>query len=93
MLLRDAILRTTMHIDLSGYYDQDLACLVQTYNAMAGRDDLPELWLRWGRELAEAIALELADRVIAAAWDRDPAAMAWFGRLAPPGQGSDVSPA
>jgi hypothetical protein len=71
-------------VRLDGFSTDDLVELAQVYNRLADRDDVSDRWQAWGREVAEAIAIELAGRLIAEGWADDPCAMAWFGRLPRP---------
>jgi hypothetical protein len=54
-------------VRLDGFSTDDLVDLGQVYNRLADRDDVSLRWQAWGREVAEAIAIELAGRLIAQA--------------------------
>jgi hypothetical protein len=71
-------------VKLDGFGTDDLAELAAVYNQLADRDDVSARWQRWGREVAEAIAVELAGRRITRAEAEDPLALVWYGRLRPP---------
>jgi hypothetical protein len=73
-----------MKLDLSRFEAEALADLVETYNRLAGRDDVDQRWKAWSREVAEAMRIELAERMIALAEEGDYFALHWFGRLEPP---------
>jgi hypothetical protein len=70
-----------MHLQVGQFSDEELAAIAGAYNHMAGRDDLSQRWRAWGREMAEALGLELAQRMIGRAEQDDPMGWCWFGRL------------
>lgn len=63
-------------VDLGSISNQDLEDLATVYNRLADRADVSEVWQAWGREVAAALSLELANR-------RMPEM--WWGRLPEPG--------
>lgn len=74
-----------MYLHLEQFTSDDLADIANTYNHLAGRDDVDDLFRAWCRELAEGLHLVLAGRLIAEAEANDPLAYCWFGRLPEPG--------
>lgn len=73
-----------MDLRLGQFSNDDLADLATVYNHLAGRDDVSDRWQAWGREVAEALGLELAQRMIAHAEAEDPLGWCWYGRLPTP---------
>ncbi len=64
--------------------DEELIALRRLLNAVAGEEWYPPSWRHWFSNAAEQLGVEMANREIAAALDRDPAGYLWFGRLRPP---------
>jgi hypothetical protein len=74
-----------MHLRLDGLDDEALAGLAESYDDLAG-STYPAGWRAFAADMADAMRVEQARRMIAAAQDRDPIAFAWYGRLTPPSQ-------
>jgi hypothetical protein len=69
-----------MHLRLEHLTDEELDHLAELYNDLAS-DGHSRGLRELASDLADVFKVERARRMIAAAWDRDPLAMGWYGRL------------